>query len=626
MLTGGSAAALVGVAGCASGDATPPGESAASTPTADEQRARPLKVDQTATQRTATIESLAHLDDHPLYSLTWEGEPAALTPPDEAEAGGQLTGFACTLFAASPVNGSALVARNFDWDPGPASVMESTLNSGRPTLAVTDLRYSGIEAGSDLEDPAKAAGLGRAEAYAFDGMNDAGVFIGLAADEQAEPSVTSGRKWIGGLSIQRMVLDHAASLEDALDLFDDHNVDFTGGPGLHYLVADRTGAKAVVEYDAGTMQVLGLTTAFNLVEDGHDVAIVDKTGPYAQASNRSFAWINANHKLPAEYHRLNRAGITAHEEFQKRFAKYGTWFHQHGCIMFDSTPDTTTRLDERFDESAELDYPVERIDSDRLRDLEPTVNWPAESGLFFPLEAHLDNEAFGRLVRGILEEADVAPEVAEVVRVETSADGASVEFADGDTRNFDQVIIAAGADSGAIADRSGLVLPVADLSQPGPRTHSLLSVTAPTVVDLNRIVISDKINVRPRRDGSMFVQIPSVEVRTEEGESPELLEEVRAVMEAELESLFGQHIPVDKVIFSGRSFPEDGLSIVGYLDEHHRAYSLVTHSGMTMAPLLGRLVADELRGDTSSSLEVFRPSRFASGVTPESPTNFIGRQ
>lgn len=372
--------------------------------------------------------------------------------------------------------------------------------------------------------------------------------------------------------------------------------------------------------------VLGLTTAFNLVEDGHDVTIVDKTGPYAQASSRSFAWINANHKLPADYHRLNRAGIAAHEEFQKRFASHGTWFHQHGCIMFDSSPDNVTGYDERFTESAELDYPVERIGSDRLRELEPTVNWPTDSGLFFPLEAHLDNEAFGSLVEGFLDEAGIAPEVAEVIRVETNADGAAVEFADGGTRNFDQVIIAAGADSGAIADRSGLLLPVADLSQPGPRTHSLLGVTAPTDVNLNRIIISDKINVRPRRDGSMFVQIPSVEARTEEGESHELLDEVRAVMEAELESVFGQRIPVDRVIFSGRSFPEDGLSIVGYLDEHHRAYSLVTHSGMTMAPLLGRLVADELRGDSSHLLSTFRPSRFTKGITQESPANFIGRQ
>lgn len=69
-------------------------------------------------------------------------------------------------------------------------------------------------------------------------------------------STIGAHRWLGGLGTRRMVLDHAERLEDALDLFDDHNIDFTGGPGLHDLIADGTGAKAVVECDAGTMQVI----------------------------------------------------------------------------------------------------------------------------------------------------------------------------------------------------------------------------------------------------------------------------------------------------------------------------------------------------------------------------------
>src|SRR5699024_11187658 len=112
--------------------------------------------------------------------------------------------------------------------------------------------------------------------------------------------------------------------------------------------------------------VLGLTAAFNLVNDGHEVTIVDKTGPYAQASSRSFAWVNANHKLPAEYYELNRAGITAHENFQRLHADRGTWFHQRGCIMWDSSSDREKGCEERANEAAELGYPVERVDGQRL--------------------------------------------------------------------------------------------------------------------------------------------------------------------------------------------------------------------------------------------------------------------
>ncbi|GAA1555308.1 FAD-binding oxidoreductase [Brevibacterium picturae] len=372
--------------------------------------------------------------------------------------------------------------------------------------------------------------------------------------------------------------------------------------------------------------VLGLVTAWNLNEDGHDVTIVDKIGKYAGASHRSFAWINANHKLPESYHRLNAAGVEAHESLQKEFAAQGTWFHQRGCILSDSTSDAQENYTARVQESNEFGYPVETVDRARLLELEPGIAWPTDTALFFPKDGHLDNFTFGDLIDDLLAKAGVDVGVREVENVETTSSSAEVTFADGGVESFDQVVIAAGAESGPIAARSGLTLPVASLDSPGPRTHSLLGITAPTEVALSRVIISDRINVRPRSDGSMFVQVPPVEHRTEEGESTELLEEVRTVMEESLQELFETAIPVDEVVFSGRSFPEDGVSIVGYLDDAHRIYSLVTHSGMTLAALLGRLVANELDGGKEELLEDFRPSRFRHGIVPESSDSFIGKQ
>lgn len=373
--------------------------------------------------------------------------------------------------------------------------------------------------------------------------------------------------------------------------------------------------------------ILGLVTAWNLVRDGHDVTIVDKVGKFAGASHRSFAWINANHKLPEAYHRLNAAGVDAHEQLQEELASHGTWFHQHGCILSDSTAGASANYAARAKESIELGYPVEPIGGDRLRELEPTITWPTDSALFFSKDGHLDNFDFGDLIHDLLAEAGIEILVREVWRIVTDGSAAVVTFADGGVDSFDQAVIAAGAESGALALRSGLTLPVAPLDSPGPRTHSFLGITTPTQVKLKRVIISDRINVRPRSDGSMFVQIPPIEQRTEEGESPELLEEIRTVMEAALNELFGTPIPVAEVIFSGRSFPEDGLSIVGYLDNARRVYSLVTHSGMTLGPLLGRLVANEIGGgEEEELLEDFRPARFRDGVVPDNTGSFIGKQ
>ena len=98
-------------------------------------------------------------------------------------------------------------------------------------------------------------------------------------------------------------------------------------------------------------------------------------------------------------------------------------------------------------------------------------------------------------------------------------------------------------------------------------------------------------------------------------------------MEVELERFFGQKVPMEKVYYSGRSFPEDGHSIVGFLDEPRKVYTIVTHSGMTLGPLFGRLAAEELEGQESELLADFRPSRFAGReVEPAEFDYFIGRQ
>jgi glycine/D-amino acid oxidase-like deaminating enzyme len=66
-----------------------------------------------------------------------------------------------------------------------------------------------------------------------------------------------------------------------------------------------------------------------------------------------------------------------------------------------------------------------------------------------------------------------------------------------------------------------------------------------------------------------------------------------------------------------RPMPPDGLPIVGWLPGHDRIYVAVGHGGITIGPLVGRLVADEIISDRDLKvLKPFRPSRFvAAGRT-----------
>jgi choloylglycine hydrolase len=62
----------------------------------------------------------------------------------------------------------------------------------------------------------------------------------------------------------REVLDHAGSAEQALDIISRYNVDWGGGPDLHYLVADRLGKALLVEFVDGEMKALANTNPWHL--------------------------------------------------------------------------------------------------------------------------------------------------------------------------------------------------------------------------------------------------------------------------------------------------------------------------------------------------------------------------
>lgn len=386
------------------------------------------------------------------------------------------------------------------------------------------------------------------------------------------------------------------------------------------MTAETQGQTRVCVVGAG---VLGLSAARELAVRGADVTLLDAAGALAGASHRSFAWINANNKPPHAYHRLNVAGMAEHDRLQDELG--GDWFHRSGCLLaaFDGTP--RQRADFTAGRLARLraeDYPAEPVGREDLAHLEPAVRWPDDLGeaLYLPDEGYLDVDLFAAGLVADLAARGVPVRQGLVTHIAAGQEAAEAILDDGTVLTPDVVVIAAGAAS----RRFGL--PVADPAAPtGPteRTHSFLGLTDPTEVDLGRVIISDRINVRPRHDRRLWVQLPPVEHRVADGEAA--VPEVRRLMEEELETVFGTPVPVPTVYLSARSLPEDGFPLVGFTDASHRVYALVSHSGMTLSALLGRLAAEEIGGTASDLLAPFRPDRPAGGA-PAAATPFIGRQ
>ncbi len=70
------------------------------------------------------------------------------------------------------------------------------------------------------------------------------------------------------------------------------------------------------------------------------------------------------------------------------------------------------------------------------------------------------------------------------------------------------------------------------------------------------------------------------------------------------------------VRLAARPMPADGLPIVGPVPGVDGVHVAVTHSGVTLAPVVGRLVAGEVvTGARADELGGVRPDRFGAGTS-----------
>jgi hypothetical protein len=124
---------------------------------------------------------------------------------------------------------------------------------------MVDITYLGYESHevASLASSEQRVLLLRAPLIPFDGMNEYGLSVGMAAVPGSPgPAPDPGKPTVGSLRIIRLMLDRAQTVEGALAVIRQYNIDFDGGPPLHYLLADRSGRAATVEWKDGSLQVI----------------------------------------------------------------------------------------------------------------------------------------------------------------------------------------------------------------------------------------------------------------------------------------------------------------------------------------------------------------------------------
>ncbi|WP_267421007.1 MULTISPECIES: NAD(P)/FAD-dependent oxidoreductase [unclassified Curtobacterium] len=319
--------------------------------------------------------------------------------------------------------------------------------------------------------------------------------------------------------------------------------------------------------------IVGASIAYHLAKAGAAVTVVEGRHAASGATGSSFAWIGRGPTPPRPAQAALRALVI--DDYRR---------------LEEELPDIRVRWKGslRWDSSSNSDTDADTIDPDAVSRLEPHLVHVPRRATFDPTDGALDPVATVAALLAGAEVAGARVHSNERVLALTERDGRVVGVrTENDSVPADMVVIAAGADATTLCRDLGVDLPV----EPSPSILVSFS-SAPEVI--RTLLSSDQIEVRQTDQGT-FKAAWDHNGETSDEELYAVGQEVLARVRAAVSGM--DDVQLTDVQVGIRPMPLDEDPIIGKIPGHKGAYVAVMHSGVTLAPTVGRLVAQDIIGD-----------------------------
>lgn len=225
------------------------------------------------------LTTFKQISDHPYYTLNYDGydytdmlnkepasnneviqqcknklfiKPIAMMLPGKAESEETVKG--SVAFYAKTFIYTYMKGRIYNSYDTPIAMVVSTPKSGYKSWNIVDMADVGIKSGENVNQWYTNAFQTMAAAYCTsEGINQEGLSVSLISCPEAECEDTNKVNITPFMAV-RLLLDRAATVQNAVDVLDDYDVIFSEG-AYHIFVSEKSGNSAVIEYIDGNMSV-----------------------------------------------------------------------------------------------------------------------------------------------------------------------------------------------------------------------------------------------------------------------------------------------------------------------------------------------------------------------------------
>ncbi len=358
--------------------------------------------------------------------------------------------------------------------------------------------------------------------------------------------------------------------------------------------------------------IVGSAIAFHLARRGAEVTLLDAVEPGMGASSHSFAWINAFGKEPRHYNELNRRSLDTWDRYA-RLLNADVGLRWGGQLTWTASDEDADWLRDNVAKLQSWGYIARLIDEAELSRLEPGLRpGPVSAAAVSENDGHvLGTKAAWVASRRVKELGGAVRPSAPALGFDLSGDRIASVQAESESVECDAVVLAAGVAATELAAMVNVSVP--QYESPGvvvktnpmpPLIESASVLYAPPISE-----DQPEIHVRQGTDGVVMIGEGSQEslARDDSQEHADTLLARASHYLPALAPAKAMPVPVGY-----RPMPRDEMPILGFTQKVPNLYIALTHSGITLAPLIGEFAAMEiLDGARVDLLDPFRLERFS---------------
>jgi glycine/D-amino acid oxidase-like deaminating enzyme len=360
--------------------------------------------------------------------------------------------------------------------------------------------------------------------------------------------------------------------------------------------------------------IIGTCIAHELSRLGQNVTIIDKSIPGSGTSGKSFNWVNATYpKKPYSYNYLSQLGLGAFDDLYKYIDFPGKW---NGSLEWFVDTKKHKKLLDNVNQL--LKYPSyskhEIIDNLKASSFEPNIDFNKNNNIVYSIEdGAIDTvKTIENLVaRTSFNGGKIINNCTYKSSIYRNGKLSSISTSLGEIET-DLIIFATGIDTNSLINKKVLKEP----------TAGIIIKTKPYMSIINKIIVGPGIHIHQQSDGRLIIgeqdgapENHKLRLEGYPSKFPSSMlanKHVNKILDQAKSFIKNMdEIEVESVDIGWRPLPLDGLPIIGFINSNQDSYVASMHSGISLGPIVGKIVAQEITENINNNLlKNFRPSRF----------------